>query len=82
MPVLSTNVLSSLVTTTVDDNSHDDKNHNGDDLEQTEPVLNFTVRPDGNKVDADENDPKNKTQSPAGEVVGPVLKNELQGDEI
>jgi hypothetical protein len=77
MPVFPTDVLSSLVTATVNNNAHDDKDNNGDDLEKTEPVLNFTVRPDGNEIDSNEDNPENETQGPAGKVVGPVLENEL-----
>jgi hypothetical protein len=82
MPVFTTNVLPRGVSTTVDDNAHDDKDDNRDHLEQTEPVLKLTVGTHGNDVDADEDDPENETQRPPWEVVGPVLKNKLQGDEI
>ena len=82
MPIFSTDVLSSRITTTIDNNAHNNKNHNGDNLEQTEPVLNFSVCSYRDQVDSDENDPENETQSPAGKIVGPVLKNDLQSNQI
>lgn len=58
--------------------THDD----GDDLEQAQPVLQLTVGADGKDVDGDEGDEKDEAEGPAGEVVGPVLQDELQGDQV
>lgn len=82
MPVFTTNVLPRRISTTVDHNTHDDEHDNRDHLEQTQPVLELTVGSHRDDVDADEHDPENETQRPSWEVVGPVLEDKLQSDEV
>lgn len=55
---------------------------NGDDFEKTEPVLELAVCSDGDDVGGDEDEPEDQTEGPAGEVVGPVFEDELEGYQV
>lgn len=70
------------VATAVDHDAHDDKDDNGNDLEERQPVLDLSVDAHSHKVEAEEDEPEDETERPSWEVVGPVLEQKLKRNEV
>lgn len=82
MPVPTADIGVVRVSPDVDGYAQDDENNNGHDFEQAEPVLELAVRPHVNNVGQHEDHPHDQAQRVPGKRVGPVLQEELQGDQV
>lgn len=70
-----------LIDTDIDQDANDNEDDDSDYLQRSKPVFHFAIRFHVDCIDANEEDPENKTDDP-GVPCCPILKDKLSGCKI